>query len=88
MILFTLQLILFILLIIFLVTLFFNFFIEVPFHQKLLHHLNNDDFVIGHKKKDCPKGCYEKKCKFPLHCLNCNGEDPECCCNDEQCQNC
>jgi hypothetical protein len=88
MILFIIQLIIVIFLIIFLTTLFFNFFIEVPYHQKLYHHLNNDDFNIGGKKDKCPKGCSNKKCLYPLHCLNCNGEDPDCCCNDEQCKDC
>jgi hypothetical protein len=30
----------------------------------------------------------KEKCLYPLHCLNCNGEDPDCCCNDEQCKDC
>lgn len=38
--------------------------------------------------QNCPNGCVDKKCVYKKYCVNCNGNDPECCCNDEQCSKC
>lgn len=58
-----------------------------------IYFLNHPFYNRGHKSKrgnqHCPRGCNNKgQCVGGSHCFNCHGDNPHCCCYDEQCAGC
>ena len=56
---------------------------------QLTYFLNNPHYNRGHNHSTCPRGCTSKrKCPHGNKCFNCQGDNPFCCCYDNQCRNC
>ena len=61
-------------------------FAKIDKNMRLKLYLNSRWMNRG--RQNCPNGCVQKKCLYKNFCFNCKGNDPECCCNDEQCSKC
>jgi len=95
------SLVILILIVLFILTILFllykHFHKDLDIQYQKIYHLNHKLFNRGHvyvRDEDgkllnnCPRGCYDKKCKHGINCYNCASNDPLCCCSDDQCKDC